>query len=125
MEEKTQNKLWLESDETAKMRIDQAKTLREKIATESGLSFEAYLIPSLAEWVLQMVEDGDFVDPCEAVFVFMQQAKELHDHEDLRTELLKRRLQKSMDDPRPSIPAEEALKEIRAETRNCDLAKNR
>ena len=106
------NKHWMESDETAKMRIDQAKALREKVAKGSGLSFETYLVPSQAEWILKMVEDGIFVDPSETIFVLMQEAQELSAHEDLRTELLNRSLQKSIDDPRPGIPAEEVMKEM-------------
>jgi Arc/MetJ-type ribon-helix-helix transcriptional regulator len=113
MAERTENKHWVEDDKTAKMRIEQAKTLRKKVAKGSGLSFEAYLTPSLAEWVLGMVEEGDFFDPSEAIFVLMQEVKNLYDHDDLRAELFKRSMQKAMDDPRPPIPADEVFKRLK------------
>ncbi len=44
----------------------------KKQAAESGLTVEAYLPPSLAQWVIGLVEQGDFTSPSEAVFVAMQ-----------------------------------------------------
>lgn len=69
-------KHWLETDKTAQQRVDQARSLKEQAKT-GGLKFEAYLPSSLAEWVLDMVEDGVFLDPCEAIFVYMGQAKDI------------------------------------------------
>jgi hypothetical protein len=43
-------------------------------AAEGGLTFEAYLPPSLAEWVIGLVEQEIFHSPAEAVFVAMQSA---------------------------------------------------
>ena len=91
------NKHWIETDETAQQRIDQARSLKDQAKT-GGLKFEAYLTPDLAEWVLDMVEDGIFLDPCEAVFVYMDQAKDIEPHVDLKKEILRRRIQDGVDD---------------------------
>lgn len=93
----TSNKHWLETNETAQQRIDQARSLKKQAKT-GGLKFEAYLTPDLAEWVLDMVEDGVFVDPCEAIFVYMGQAKDIEPHVDLKQEILRRRIQDGVDD---------------------------
>jgi len=93
-----ENRHFFETEETANQRINQARDLRKKTET-GGLRFEAYLTPNLALWVLDMVEKGEFIDPCEAVFVFMQQAKELDPHDDLKKELLSRRLKSAEDGP--------------------------
>ncbi len=85
------NKLWLENEETAHSRIEQARNLKS-VAAESGMRFNAYLPPDLAKWVLNQVENGMFIDPSEAVFCFIKQAKELAPHSDLKEELLRRQL---------------------------------
>ena len=92
--------------------VGQAKALREQ-AKKGGLRFEAYLPPELADWLLGAIERGGFMDPSEAVFVILGEHKELEPHADLRRELLQRRLQSSIDDPRPSIPAEEVFSELK------------
>ncbi|GAB4200718.1 MAG: hypothetical protein Tsb002_36970 [Wenzhouxiangellaceae bacterium] len=107
------NQHWAETEETAAMRIEQAKVLRRKAAQGSGLSFEGFLTPDLAEWILAMVETGEFIDPGEAVYVLMQQAKELNPHEDLRKELLNRMLQEAADSPHPPISGEEAFERLK------------
>jgi hypothetical protein len=91
MNAETINKHWMETEETAQQRIDQARLLKEGART-GGMKFEAYLTPDLAEWVLDMVEQGDFTDPSEAVFVFMGQAKDIDEHQDLKQEVFKRRI---------------------------------
>ena len=91
--------------------IAQAKALREQ-ASQGGLRFEVYLPSSLAEWLLDFVERGVFTDPSEAVFVILGEHQELEPHADLREEILRRSLEASMNDPRPSIPAEEAMGRI-------------
>lgn len=106
------NRHWAETEETAAMRVEQAKALRRKAAQGSGLSFEVFLTPDLAEWILSMVEMGEFIDPGEAVYVLMQQAKELSPHDDLRKELLSRMLQAAEDNPSPLIPGEEAFERL-------------
>jgi hypothetical protein len=69
------------------------------------LRFKAYLPPELALWLLGRIEQGMFIDPSEAVFVLLDETRELEPDSDLRQELLKRRILSAADDPRPSIPA--------------------
>ena len=71
--------------------IAQAMALQEQ-ARKGGLRFEVFLPPGLAEWVLDFVERGVFVDPSEAVFVILGEHRDLEPHDDLRTEILKRSL---------------------------------
>lgn len=92
--------------------IAQAKALRKQ-AAEGGLRFEAYLPPQLAEWLLERIEKGVFLDPREAVFVLLGEYEDLEPHTDLRQELLRRRLDAAINDPRPSIPVEQVVIELR------------
>ena len=94
MGKSNENQLWIEDENSARARIKQAQDLKP-IAAESGLHFETYLTPDLAEWVLDLVERGVFIDPCEAVFCFMQEARELAPHSDLKDELLRRKIAKA------------------------------
>lgn len=89
----------------------QAKALREQ-ARKGGLRFEAYLPSVLADWVLEMIERGVFTDPSEAVFVILGEYKQLQPHRDLRDELLRRTIQTSINDPRPSLTSEEVAARI-------------
>lgn len=86
--------------------IAQAKALREQ-ACAGGLRFEVYLPPGLAEWVLDFVERGVFVDPSEAVFVILGEHQDLEPHDDLREEILRRSLEASINDPHPGYSLEE------------------
>lgn len=104
-------KEWPSVEEKAK-NVAQAMALREQ-AKVGGMRFSVYLPPGLAEWLLGLVEKGTFVDPSEAVFVMLQDAKELEPHHDLRRELLVRMLQAAEDDPRPPMPGEEVFKLLR------------
>jgi len=99
--------------------VEQAKRLRNQVA-EGGLRFEAYLPPSLALWMLDLIEQGKFLDPSEAVFVILGEHKELEPHSDLRRELLKRSIEAATDDPRPGISMEE-LKALLREKRKAPL----
>jgi len=92
--------------------IEQARRLRYQ-AAKGGLSFEAYLPPTLALWLLDRIEQDIFPDPSEAAFVTLWQHEELELHTDLRDELLKRRIQSSIDDPGPGIPLEEIMADLR------------
>jgi antitoxin ParD1/3/4 len=87
--------------------VEQAKALREQ-ARAGGLRFEVYLPPDLAEWLLDQVERGVFVDPSEAVFVMLTEQRDLEPHADLREEILRRSCQAAIDDPRPRISHDEA-----------------
>lgn len=96
--------------------VEQAKRLRNQVA-EGGLKFEAYLPPSLALWLLDRIEQGQFLDPSEAVFVILGEHEELEPHADLRREMFKRRIQAAADDPRPGISSDEMLKRLREVTK--------
>ncbi len=104
---------WPPAEEKAR-NIARAKVLRQQ-AGKDGLAFRAYLPPSLADWMLGLVERGAFADPSEAVFILLDQCRELEPHGDLRRELLERTLQAAIDDPRPSIPAEDVFEKLRKE----------
>ena len=82
--------------------IAEARSLREQ-ARKGGLRFEVYLPPSLGEWVLDLVEEGVFTDPGEAVFVILGEHRDLEPHADLREEILRRTLQAARDDPHPGL----------------------
>lgn len=86
--------------------LEQARQLRDQVG-KGGLRFEAYLPPSLALWLLGLIEQGQFLDPSEAVFVIFGEHEDLEPHTDLRSELLKRKLQAAAEDPRPGISGEE------------------
>jgi hypothetical protein len=53
-----------------------------------GLRFDAYLPPTLAAWVIGLVEQEVFHSPAEAVFVAMQSFRELEDHPEVKQALL-------------------------------------
>lgn len=91
----------------------QAQVVRDA-AAKGGLRFQAYLPPKLALWLLDRIEQGLFIDPSDAVFVLLDEARELEPHSDLRQELLKRRILSAADDPRPSIPADEFMAKFEA-----------
>ncbi|MGZ0075224.1 CopG family transcriptional regulator (plasmid) [Sphingobium limneticum] len=97
---------------------DQAKALREQ-ARAGGLRFEAYLPGELADWLLQRVEGGMFVDPSEAVFAIVKNFIEMEPHRDLRDELLRRILDASLKSGLEDVeagrtrPADEVFDELR------------
>lgn len=76
---------------------EQAKALREQ-ARAGGLRFEAYLPGDMADWLLAQVEQGHFVDPSEAVFAIVWNFMDLEPHKDLRSELLRRTLERSLEE---------------------------
>ena len=57
--------------------------------SSGGLRFEAYLPPSLATWVVGLVEQGVFHSPSEAVFVAMQTFEDLEHHPEVKEALLR------------------------------------
>lgn len=89
----------------------QAEAIKPQ-ASAHGLNFEGHLAPDIDAWVLTCIEQGHFHSPSEAVSVAMRVFMELQDYPDLREELLRREIRKSMDDPRPPIPGKEALLRI-------------
>lgn len=58
------------------------------------------------------MEKGRFTAPSEAVFVMMQNQKELEAHSDLKREVLRRSIEAAIQDPRPGISDEELEKEL-------------
>lgn len=106
-----QNDIWPPA-ELKQQCVAQAKALRKQ-AAEGGLRFEAYLPPQLAEWLLERIEKGVFLDPREAVFVLLGEHKALEPHKDLRRELLGRRLDAAINDPSPRIPINEVFDELK------------
>ena len=97
--------------------LEQAMRVRDQAAA-GGLIFEAYLPPDLAVWLLDRIERGAFVDPSEATFVLLGEARDLEPHVDLRNELLKRVIQAAIDDPRPGIPVEDVMESLRKKFEN-------
>lgn len=92
----------------------QARDLREQ-ARAGGLRFEAYLPPDLADWLLARIEAGVFADPSEAVFAMLGEARDLELHDDLRGELLRRRLETAGADLTSARPADEVFDELQRE----------
>ena len=97
--------------------VEQAGRLRDRAAV-GGLKFEAYLPPDLAEWLLDRIQQGKFIDPSEATFVLLGKARDLEPHADLRNELLKRCIQAAIDDPRPAVAAEEVWQRLEEKFKN-------
>jgi hypothetical protein len=64
-----------------------------------------------------MIEREIFIDPRDAIFAIVGEARELEPHKDLRQELLERRIQAAIDDPRPSIPADQVFARLKAKMR--------
>jgi len=93
--------------------VAQAKELKEQ-ASKGGLSFEVFLPPRLAAWLLDLVEREIFLDPREAAFVIFEEHSRLQPHADLRNELLKRTIQESLNNPRPSSSVEEVTARLKA-----------
>ncbi|MBN2629016.1 MAG: hypothetical protein JXR75_00585 [Rhodobacteraceae bacterium] len=91
----------------------QVQSIRDA-ASDGGLRFQAYLPPALALWLLDRIENGIFVDPSEAVFVLFEQARELEPHVDLQQDLLRRQISRAINDPRPSISADELQARFKA-----------
>lgn len=101
---------------------EQASRLKDD-AAKAGLNFEAHLASEDAVWALEAIEKGQFMTPAELVWVAVQQFIEMQAYPDLRRELLKRELQKAMDDPRPGIPAEEVFARLKAKAKERERQK--
>ncbi|CDZ41709.1 Hypothetical protein NGAL_HAMBI1145_60330 [Neorhizobium galegae bv. officinalis] len=90
---------------------EKARVLRDQ-AAKGGLRFEAFLPSGLALWLLDKIEQGQFIDPAQATYELLKQARELEPHGDLRDELTRRGIQAAIDDPRPPINAEAMMKKM-------------
>jgi antitoxin ParD1/3/4 len=82
--------------------IARAEALREQ-ASVGGLCFRAYLPPTLAEWLLDLITRGKFTEPGEAVSVKLSEQRELEQRADLLEESSRRSCHAKRDDPRPDI----------------------
>jgi Arc/MetJ-type ribon-helix-helix transcriptional regulator len=92
----------------------QASKLRKQ-ARAGGLLFEAYLPPDLADWLLERIETGRFANPSEVVFAIVGEFRDLEPHEDLRGELLRRRLEAAGADHESARPADEVFDTLQRE----------
>jgi hypothetical protein len=54
-----------------------------------------------------------FTDPSEAVFLMLGEQQELEPHADLREELPRRSCQAALDEPRPGIPHEQVMEQMK------------
>ena len=99
-------------DEERQRGAEQAQALRAQ-ADAGALSFDVYLPPSLAAWILDKIERGVFTDPSEAVFVLLGERRDLEPHADLRAAVLNRYIQAAVDGPRPLVPIEEVRRTLR------------
>jgi Arc/MetJ-type ribon-helix-helix transcriptional regulator len=92
-----------------------SEAFHQQVST-GGLRFEAYLPPSLASWVIRLVDQGVFHSPSEAVFVAMQTFEELEQHPEVKEALLRAMItqaSKTVEKER-GIPPEEVMAEIEA-----------
>ena len=89
----------------------QAKELQEQ-ASKGGLRFEVFLPDRLASWILDKVANGIFMDPSEAVFVFLGECYDIEPYADLQDLIFQRRIQKGLDSSDPGISIEEFKKEM-------------
>ncbi|WP_133123038.1 ribbon-helix-helix domain-containing protein [Zhengella mangrovi] len=102
-----------QTPEERQAQLHQAHDLKAQ-AVRHGLTFEAYLPPSLAEKLLDTIADGGFRDPSEFVFVAAQAFMEMEKHPDLKLELLKRKVQTGLHSG-PRLSADALLAELKAE----------
>lgn len=99
---------------------EQEARLQRRIR-ERGLTFETFLPEGLADWLKGQIADGVYESPREAAFVAFTQLRDMHDHPEVQTQLLKAIVTSAMNDPRPPIPADEVFETLRAKW--IDLAR--
>lgn len=90
-----------------------SKAFHQQVSS-GGLRFEAYLPPSLASWVVGLVEQGVFHSPSEAVFVAMQTFEDLERHPAVKEALLRAILTQASKavEKGKGIPHEEVMAEF-------------
>ena len=95
----------------------------KKQVAEGGLQFAAYLPPKLALWVVELVEQGAFTSPSEAVFVAMQTYQELDRHPEVKKELLRQMLAAAVQEAEEGkcISHEDVIAELRDKARQEKL----
>lgn len=98
--------------EDQQAQIHQAQDLKAQ-AARNGLTFEAFLPPSLAVQLLNAIADGAFRDPSEFVFVAAKTFFAVENHPDLKRELLKQQVQAGLNSG-PGLSTEALLAELNA-----------
>jgi hypothetical protein len=83
---------------------------------ERGISFEAFLPESMADWLRTKLATGVFESARQAAFVAFQDLIELDQHPKVRQQLLTAMLDASVSDPRPGMSIEELRAALDAET---------
>jgi hypothetical protein len=81
---------------------------------ERGMTFEVFLPEDMADWLRGKLAAGVFDDARTAGFVAFQDLLELDRHPQVRRQLLTAMLDASVNDPSPSVPAEEAFASLDA-----------
>jgi antitoxin ParD1/3/4 len=103
---------WPTADDWARSLAEAARLMPQ--AAAGGLRFEVFLPPQLATWVLESIARKDVLTPDEAVLVMLNEMQDLMKYPELRKELLRQSIMDAMDDPAPSIPAEEVFAQLKA-----------
>ncbi len=81
-------------------------------------SFEILLPEDLAAWLREKIAHGVYRDAREAALLAFQDMRELDRHPEVRRRLFDDTIHALLDDPDPSVPAEQILAELRAQTRD-------
>ena len=81
-------------------------------------SFEILLPEDLAAWLREKIAHGVYRDAREAALLAFQDMQELDQYPEVRLRLFDATIQALLDDPDPSVPAEQILAELRAQTRD-------
>ena len=95
---------------------EEEERIRRRVR-ERGMTFEAFLPEGMADWLRAKLAAGSFESPGEAAFVAFQQLIELDRHPEIRQQFLAATIQRGIDDPRPSAPADEVFARLKARFR--------
>jgi len=83
-----------------------------------AMTFEVALPEDLATWLREKIAHGVYQDAGEAALLAFQDMQELDQYPEVRLRLFDATIQALLDDPDPSVPAEQILAELRAQTRD-------
>lgn len=92
---------------------EEEERIRRRVR-ERGMSFEVFLPEGMADWLRDKLAAETFESPAEAAFIAFQQMIELDRHPTVKRQLLTATIQASIEDPRPSVPAEEVFAQLKA-----------
>jgi len=81
---------------------------------EHGVTFEIFLPEDMADWLREKLAAGVFDSASTAAFVAFQDLIELDRHPKVRRQLMTAMVDASVNDPSPSIPAEEVFASLDA-----------